>query len=422
MYRIALLTETSRGYGRDFLNGIAQFAQERRDWLMRLLTPQDLKGLRPFAGFDGIIARVADAPTIRKLKASRLPVIDVSHQTPDPDFIGVGSDDAGIARMAAAFFLSRGFKSFAYCGFKGTVFSDTRASAFRATVAKAGFKALEFTAAEPMTDAFFFDEKIDQIRPGERLRQWTKSLPSGTAVFCANDMRAYQIVKIAAEEHIRVPQDLSVLGSDNDNLLCLFSSPPLSSIDPNAHGVGYAAARLLLAAMKKPPRRKRRPHFRVPPGELFERASTEFHPISPEWLSEALVYIDRNLSRPISLTDITALCGRSAPTVNKAFDANFHVSCPRYILKMKLDEARRLVQQGRLSGKEIAARTGFSSPQYFCNAYHAHFGEAPFHVRAGSAGACGEKSRTTVLPSDTQAGCNRRPNGRSGPSCSSGRV
>ena len=378
MYRIALLTETSRGYGRDFLNGIAQFAQERRDWLMRLLAPDDLKGARPFAGFDGIIARVADATTIRKLKASQLPVIDVSHQDPDPDFIGVASDDAGIARMAAAFFLGRGFKSFAYCGFKGTGFSDTRSDAFRAAIAEAGFNAREFTAHEPMTDAFFFDEKIDRIRPGKALRQWTKSLPHGTAVFCANDMRAYQIVKIASEENLRVPQDLTVLGSDNDNLLCLFSDPPLSSIDPNARGVGYAAARLLQAAIKDPPRRKKRPHFRVPPGELFERASTEFHPISPEWLSDALVYIDRNLSRPIALTDLVALCGRCAPTINKAFIKNFGVSCPRYILRLKMNEARRLISLGELSGKEIAARTGFSSPQYFCNAYRLHFGHSPF--------------------------------------------
>lgn len=396
MYRIALLTETSRGYGRDFLNGIAQFAQERRDWLMRLLAPDDLKGRNPFAGFDGIIARVADTRTIRKLKASHLPVVDVSHQTPDPDFIGVASDDAAIATMAANFFLARGFRSFAYCGFKGTGFSDTRSDAFRAAVAKAGFAAIEFTAHEPMTDAFFFDEKIDRIRPGAALRQWTQSLPSGTAIFCANDMRAYQIVKIAAEEHIRVPQNLAVLGSDNDNLLCLFSSPPLSSIDPNARGVGYAAARLLLAAMKDPPRRKRRPHFRIPPGELFERASTEFHPISPEWLSEALVYIDRNLSRPISLGDITSICQRSAPTVNKAFVNNFGVSCPHYITNLKMREANRLIQLGETSGKEIAAHLGFSSPQYFCNAYRSHFGHPPFAKRttdSNLSGAAGDRQR-----------------------------
>lgn len=59
MKKIALLIETSRTFGREFLNGIAKFAQSRRDWLMRLMSPEDLRGRRPFAGFDGIIATSA---------------------------------------------------------------------------------------------------------------------------------------------------------------------------------------------------------------------------------------------------------------------------------------------------------------------------------------------------------------------------
>lgn len=308
-------------------------------------------------------------------------MVDASNQTPNPGFISVGSDDAAIARMAFAFFLERGFHSFAYCGYRGTEFSDTRAAAFRTAVAKHGFKVLEYAKHEPITDAFIFGDRVGRGTTDESLRQWLKTLPSGTAVFCANDMRANEVCKIATENDIRVPQDLSLLGTDNDNFLCLFSSTPLSSIDPNAHGVGYAAARLLLAAMRDPPQKKKRPLFRVRPGKLVERTSTAFRPISPEWLSDALVYIDRNLFQPLTAAEVIARCNRSAHTVTKAFLKNFGLSPGRYITKIKMEEARRLIRLRTHSSKEIAAVLGFTSPQYFCSAYRAYYGHSPFGVR-----------------------------------------
>ena len=376
--KVALLAETSREYGREFLNGLAQFAQEQGGWLLRLFSPDDLKGRHPFAGFDGIITRAFNDKAIRKLKASGLPVVDASHQTPTSEFIGVGSDDVAIASMAAAFFLERGFRNFAYCGYAGTGFSDTRAAAFRAAVAKHGFKVLKYTKHEPMDDDIIFDERMGQDAPDKSLRQWIKTLPSGTAVFCANDMRANQICKIAGEDGVRVPQDLSLLGVDNDSFLCLFSSTPLSSIDPNAHGVGYSAARLLLAAIQNPPPHKKRPIFRVRPGKLVERTSTAFRPISPEWLSDALVFIDRNRFQPLSAAEVVARCNRSAHTVAKAFLKNFGLTPGRYITRMKMEEARRLVRLRTHSSKEIASLVGYTSPQYFCNAYRAYYGHSPF--------------------------------------------
>lgn len=379
MKTIALLIETSRACGRNFLNGVARFAQTRRDWLMRLVTPEDLRKRHPFAGFDGIIARAADAATVRKIRASGLPTVDSSHERLDSHFIDVGSHDDAIALMAADFFLGRGFRNFAYCGFKGTKFSDNRFKAFSKRIASEGFKTHEFSFPEPMTDSFFYDEKLDDMHIIELLRKWTQSLPSQTAAFCANDMRAYQLIRAATAESIRIPHDLAVLGSDNDNLICLFSTPPLSSINPNAEGVGYAAARVLHAAMQDPSAVQKRHHkpFYVAPGELIERASTEFYPISPAWLSDLLVFIDRNIARPISAADVVAHSGRSYPTVEKAFAKAFGETIGRYVMRAKMTEARRLISLGGHSCKEVASLTGFSSPQYFCNAHRRFFGSPP---------------------------------------------
>jgi len=379
MKKIALLIETSRTFGWEFLNGIAKFAQSRRDWLMRLMSPEDLRGGRPFAGFDGIIARAADAATVRKIRASGLPTVDTSNELKVPQFISVGPDDAAIAVTAAEFFLGRGFTNFAYCGFRGMTFSDVRRKAFAGRLADAGFGVCEFAFPEPMTDDFLYREKLDDMRIIGRIGKWAKTLPPRTAVFCANDMRAYQLIRAASAESIRIPHDLAVLGCDDDNLICLFSSPPLSSINPNAEGVGYAAARVLHAAMLDPSAVQARRHkpFRVSPGELVERASTEFYSISPAWLSDLLVFIDRNIARPISAADVVAHSGRSYPTVEKAFAKAFGETIGRYVMRAKMTEARRLISLGGHSCKEVASLTGFSSPQYFCNAHRRFFGSPP---------------------------------------------
>ncbi len=376
MKKIALLIETTRACGRNILNGVSRYAQTRRDWLMRLMTTDDMRKRRPFAGFDGIIARVTDASIAKKIRASGIPAVDTSHERIDPHLIDVGSDDECIANMAADFFLGRGFKNFAYCGFRGTKFSDNRFRAFRRRIASAGCKVHEFPLSEPMTRSFFYSENFDDERAIGHLRKWARSLPPQTAAFCANDMRAYQLIQAATLESIRIPHDIAVLGSDDDNLICLFSTPPLSSISPNSEGTGYAAARVLDAAMKDQSAALNNRHkpFCVAPGELIERASTEFHPISPAWLSDVLVFIDYNISRPISASDVVAYSGRSYPTIEKAFGKAFGETIGKYIIRTKMDVAKRLIAQGKHTCKEIAYLTGFSSPQYFCNVYRRHFG------------------------------------------------
>lgn len=378
MKKIALITETSREYGRELLTGIASFAQEQRDWILQILLPADLKKRKALHGFDGVIARIVDGNTRRRIKMSGLPFVDAFCQTPDRDTIGVDCDHGMIAAMAAEFFLARGFRRFAYCGFLGTTFSDLRCDAFTRRLKSAGFACEVFNHPEPPSDSSFFAEKAAVPEDPVPLMNWLCSLRPPTAVFCANDIRAYQLLRLAADRGIRIPQDMVILGVDNDTLLCSFASPSLSSIDPNAKGVGYAAARLLHTAMEGPAERKTRPVFHVKPGDLVERGSTEFYPVEPVWLSDALVYIDRNLSRPVAVADVIALAGLSHTSVERTFRKVFGESVGKYILRTKMNEAKRLLAKGDLSGKQIAARTGFSSPQYFCRTYHAFFGHAPF--------------------------------------------
>ena len=377
MKTIALVIENSREYGRNMIRGIAAFGQLRRDWRLRLVTPAELVVTGALDGYSGVIARVADARILQCLKAANLPVVDVFAHFTQTDFIRVDTDHAKLGRRAADYFLSKGYTSFAYCGYDGTAYSDLRRDAFAARLAEAGHTCAIYAHKELPDDSVVFNERPSTTKNVTLIARWLQSLSFPTAVFCANDLRALQILHVANDLGIDVPRQAAILGTDNDTLLCTFSNPPLSSLDPNAHGVGYAAARLLQTAMDNQLTHKRRPTFRVQPGELYERTSTEHHPITPEWFADALVHIDRNLSRPITAADVVAVTGKSSTAVEKRFRAAFNLSVGRYILTLKMQESARLLSRGNLSVKEVAARTGFNSPQYFCRAYRSYYGHPP---------------------------------------------
>lgn len=177
---------------------------------------------------------------------------------------------------------------------------------------------------------------------------------------------------------MRIPADAMLLGVDNDSQLCAFADTPISSIDPCAYEVGYSAARMLAAVMRRKPADKSHRIYRVRPGELIERASTLWHDISPDWLTEALGFIDASLDRPLSTADVVAHVGLSHVAVGKMFRKKLGMSPQRYINNLKMDAARRLLESDRaFSVKEVSAKLGFSSPAYFCNAYRHHWGRSP---------------------------------------------
>ena len=135
MKKIALVIENSREYGRGLVRGIAAFGQERRDWLLRLITPADIEGACSLDGYDGVIARIADTRTCQALARCRKPVVDVFSHFEGTGFVRVETDHTRVGRLAAEYFLTKGYESFAYCGFSGTAYSDTRRDAFVARLA-----------------------------------------------------------------------------------------------------------------------------------------------------------------------------------------------------------------------------------------------------------------------------------------------
>ena len=376
--KIAVIVENSSWYGRQIFDGVAAYAQSESDWSLVWSNPRNPSFESRLAGCHGVIARITTDDMARTLRRTGLPVVDVFCASESADFYGVDSDHETIGRMAAEYFVSKRYSTLAFAGFKGVPFSEMRLRGFSDAMRGCGLSPLVHEAEMKNNNQTFFNDEVVDVVDSRKLAVWLRRLPRHTAIFAANDLMAAQISRLAGENAIRIPSDMLLLGVDNDSQLCAFADTPISSIDPCAYEVGYSAARMLAAVMRRKPADKSHRIYRVRPGELVERASTLWHDISPEWLADALGFIDASLDRSLTTADIVAHVGLSHVAAGKMFRKKLGMSPQRYICKLKMDAARRLLEaDGSLRVKEVAARFGFSSLAYFCNVYRQYFGHSP---------------------------------------------
>jgi len=151
----------------------------------------------------------------------------------------------------------------------------------------------------------------------------------------------------------------------------------LSSIDPNAEGIGYAAAEELCRLLNGEAPRA----IRIPPGQLIERESTKTYPIDPPWLSDALVFIRGNVAKCLTAADVYRHVGKSHTCVNRAFRAVLNTTVTAEIAATRINEARRLLRTSHLPLSSISKLSGFSSLEYFTNSFSAAVGESPAAYR-----------------------------------------
>lgn len=376
MTQIAIMVENSRAYGRTLIEGIAAYAQEHCSWILRPVASDEVLSVN-LRRYDGIIARIADERLAERIAGSGRPAVDVFCQKSYAGLASVDSDHRRIGIIAKEFFRSRGFANFAYCGFPGTTFSDAREKTF----SDAATHVYSPCKRHLPDESQFYDERIDRIQDARDLSRWLKTLPKPIAIFCCNDLRAIQLQRVAIDNGLRVPEDLAILGVDNDTIACSFAEVPISSVDPNSFGVGQAAARILAAMLaRRPVRKQHKTHF-VKPGEITERTSTEFMPIDPPWLGQVLMHIEKNMRRPIPASEIFALAKRSGTFVENVFKDKLGLPVQAYITSVKMREAKRLLADPSQRIAEICYACGFSSPQYFCRTFSATYGTNPKRYR-----------------------------------------
>ena len=386
-YKVALLVERSRAFGREACEGVIAFAQEREDWELHFLDADDVLRRPLRKPVDGYIARVTTDDMAAGLIKTGKPVVDLYYEKPRQGFAIVKTMHETVGRIAAEHFIDRRFSNFAYCPYGGGRTSKYCQTAFARRLRRNGFSCAVYPGESDKYEFGKSDIISDTISPpkdAKRLSRWLASLPKPVALFCPGDLRAWQVVALCRSKGIDVPREVAVLGLDNDMLICGSSRPMLSSIDPNTREIGRVAAETLAEMMERGVPKKQVVRQIAPCG-VVSRASTESFPVEPPWLSDALVFIIRNAHKGINASDVFAALGRSHTTVTKAFREVLGTSVVAAVAKARIDEACRLLRDTDLDVERIASMSGYASVSYFMQAFKASKGTSPCAWRKSNA-------------------------------------
>jgi len=239
---VALLVETSNAYARGILEGINRYVRQHEAWSIYLPEQERAasppKWLADWQG-DGIIARVETDEIARFVQKKKLPIVDVSAARLIADSPWVETNDEAVAKLAADHLIQRGFQHFGFYGDAGFNWSIWRSEHFEKLIRQAGHHCHHHTSLSRR------DKKYSWSREKKGLSAWLNQLPKPIGIMACYDIKAQQLLDVCRAENIAVPEQVAVIGTDNDRLLCELADPPLSSVIPNAHQTGYTAASLL---------------------------------------------------------------------------------------------------------------------------------------------------------------------------------
>jgi LacI family transcriptional regulator len=379
---VALLIESSRGYGRGLLRGIAEYVRLSGHWSVYLqrhhLYDAPPPWLKDWQG-DGILARVENRRLLNAIRARGVPVVDLRGRLLDPDLPVILTDDAAGARLAAEHLLERGFRDFAFCGFVGTPYSDGRQYVFQQVIRDAGYDCHAYEPPRGLRGRNPDDYERQGLVHEEDIARWLRALPRPVGVMACNDARGHQVLNACREVGIAVPDELAVIGVDNDDVVCDLCDPPLTSVVPSTRRIGYEAAALLDRMMAGEPA-PREPVI-VPPQGIVTRRSTDVLAIEDRDVAAAVRFIREHACAGITVEDVLARVPMSQSALERHFRDLFGRTPKAEIMRVQLERVKQLLAETTLSLKEIAARAGFAYVEYMCAVFKQRVGETAGQYR-----------------------------------------
>jgi LacI family transcriptional regulator len=380
--KVALLVEWSRNYGRGVLRGIGKYVQAHQRWKIyhteRKLSDTAPPWLRNWQG-DGIIARIENRKLAAQVKQLGVPVVDLFEREDAEGIPAVLTDNRAIARLAADHLLERGLKQFAYCGLPGVFSSDERCRHFVRRLAHFGYTVNVYDRPLRHRRALIAASEDYELRCEEAMALWLRSLPKPVGLMACNDLRAHQILMACGDDHLAVPEEVAVIGVDNDEVICELSQPPLSSIEQNPEEAGYQAAALLDRLMEG--ENVTEGQAVVEPRGVVARQSTDVVAVADADVAAALHYIRQHACDGIDVEDLLAHVPLSRRTLERRFATLLGRSPKDEIVRVQLGHVKQLLAMTDYPLARIAQLTGFRYVESMCVLFKRAAGQTPGQYR-----------------------------------------
>lgn len=368
--RVILFADASRGFGRGILSGIARYSSLNGPWTFYRKTPLYLNGpnftLKELAEWkpDGIICPVDSAKDFLSLEIPIIGYDPSSYAGPIPC---ITSDHASIGHLAAQHLLELGSPNFAFCGFDMLDWSAERCTSFCKTIGETGATVNAYKGPQ---------KKMSWAKEEPLILNWIRSLPKPISIFCVNDDRAASVLECCRLLELGVPEDVAIIGADDDEYICELENPPLSSIRVASDQVGYQGA-ALLHRMIQGLEKMEGQRLVAPATGVSTRQSTDVLMIQNKEVRKALRFIRENVNRPIRVSDVVAATSLSHRSLNDQFQKELGTSAGKQLTRARIEYITRLLSDTDMQIQEIATSVGYDDDRHFSRYFKRSTGLTP---------------------------------------------
>ncbi|MPM49212.1 Xylose operon regulatory protein [bioreactor metagenome] len=378
MIKVLVLIDSTTEFSRRFLTGLIQYANENGPWIFYRL-PSYYKALYGEAGIverikeweiDAVIAQW-EYEGVDFLDQLDIPVFLQSYKNISGRFSRISGDYIGAGVMAAQFFAKRYFKNFAFYGNKNFFWSRARAEGYRREVER--IKGSYY---------YFESELLDSMqwsREHVELDNWLQGLPKPVALFACDDNFALQVSEMCKVNNINIPDELSLLGVDNDELICNLSHPSISSIITDDENGGYQTGKMLQNLILN---KNNVPfNINIDPVRIELRQSTEKYNISDNYIKTVIDYINENIRLNISIDKLAEIVPLSRRNLEMKFKEATGTSVYQFILDKKLDLISTELLTTDKDLLDIAIEMGFNDVRNVYRIFKKKTGYTPVSFR-----------------------------------------
>ncbi len=360
MKKVMLMVDTSRAASRQFLRGIERYMHIHQLWEVYIQPPGYITSRKmnfynwiQQNNFDGIIVR--DSPYLKEILKLNIPkTVFATTCESFPGISTISTDSYSISKMAADYFIGRGFRNFAFCGFGNLPWSKGRRDAYEKILAEnKDFHFFQYSCPHGIHDLVIEKRNISN---------WLQNLPKPLCIFACNDDIGVYILDVCKNIGLKVPEEIAVLGVDNDELVCNLSTPALSSIKVGFEKAGFEAAEELDKQMNGD---KSSAGIIAKAQDLIVRQSTDVIAAEDADIKEALLFIKENFKKPIQVRDVVGATSLSRRMLELKFKNLLKRSIKDEINKTRIEYIKRNLMNSNIPICKIAGSLEFSHTGHF---------------------------------------------------------
>ena len=397
MRTIALIIDTVGSYGRGLLSGVARFVQTHIGWQVIYEERKGIDNLPKWlvrGSCQGVLARVRDQRQLTSLRRLGVPLVSLGEVQQQTDGVTeIFSDHRMIGQLAAEHLLERQLRHFGFYGSGGAVFSDLRLDGFRAYL-KAQMHAVHIFLEEKWEPGVSrYKRRGDPFWEDAQLNHWLEQLPKSIGIMACNDYFGRLLLSACQRNGVHVPNDVAVIGVDNDEIICDLAVPPLTSVDPAADAIGFRAAELLDEMLRGRSIPSGTIYF--PPKGVVARPSTNTIAVADTVIVKALQFIRDQGGIGITTEDILDHLSKSSllvsrSTLERKFQSQLGFAPHDEIARARLERIERLLTSTNYSLARIADIVGMTAEQQLTAFFRRYRGMTPGtfrrHFGAGTPG------------------------------------